>query len=170
METNVAITRGLSVYANGSVGQAQYTGAGVPSGLWVANTPSYTEGTGVTYQQRNIDLGYFQKLIGPMWNDNKTFHNQVAVDPFKTSNLFVNYTVRNNTLFDGTKIGLSFNNLFDARDTTGVTPGSSAVPLIVNGVKSTYFATTTPGGNDLLTLTPGRSIMVSVTFGLQHRR
>ena len=39
METNVSVTRGLSVYANGSVGKAQYTGSGVPSGLWVANTP-----------------------------------------------------------------------------------------------------------------------------------
>lgn len=170
METNVEVVRGLSVYANGSVGQAQYSGTGVPSGLWIANTPSYTEGTGVTYQQRNLDLGMFQKLIGPMWSDNKSFHNQVAIDPFNTSNLFLNYTVRNGTLFDGTKIGLSFNNVFDARDTIGVTPGATAVPLVVNGVKSTYFATTALSGSDLLSLTPGRSIMVSVTFGLQHAR
>lgn len=170
METNVSFTRGLSVYANGSVGQAQYTGTGVPSGLWVANTPSYTEGLGLTYQQRNIDLGIFQKKIGPMWNDNKSYHNQVAINPFDTVNLFLNYTIRNNTRFDQTKIGLSFNNLLNAEDTIGVTSAGAAVPLVKGGVSSTYFATTTPSGGDLLTLTPGRSMMVSVTFGLQRKR
>lgn len=30
METNVAVTRDLSVFASGSVGQAEYTGSGVP--------------------------------------------------------------------------------------------------------------------------------------------
>jgi iron complex outermembrane receptor protein len=170
METNVAITRELSAYANGSFGKAQYTGAGVPGGLWVANTPSYTQGSGLTYQQRNLDLGIFQKRIGPMWNDNKSYHNQVAIDPFNLVNLFTNYTVRNNTRFDQTKIGLSFNNLLNSKNTIGVTPASAATPAVINGVSSTYFATTAPAGGDLLTLTPGRSIMLSITFGLQHAR
>lgn len=170
METNVAITRDLSAYANGSFGRAEYTGSGVPRGLWVANTPSYTQGTGLTYQQRNLDLGIFQKLIGPMWSDNKSFHNQAAIDPFNMVNMFLNYTVRNHTRFDQTKVGLSFNNLLDSRNTIGVTPANAAVPGVVNGVKSTYFATTTPSGGDLLTLTPGRSIMLSVTIGLQREK
>ena len=170
METNVSITHALSAYANGSFGRAQYTGNGVPSGLWVANTPSYTQGTGVTYQERNLDLGIFQKLVGPMWNDNKSYHNQVPIDPFNMVNLFLNYTVRNNTEFDGTKIGLSFNNLFNSENTIGVTPANSAVPLSIGGSASPYLATTKVAGGDLLTLTPGRSIMISVTFGLQPKR
>jgi hypothetical protein len=44
------------------------------------------------------------------------------------------------------------------------------VPAVISGAKSGYFATTTPAGSDLLSLTPGRSIMVSITFGLQARR
>jgi iron complex outermembrane receptor protein len=170
METNVSFGRGLSMYANGSIGQAQYTGAGVPSGLWVANTPAYTEGTGLTYQQRNLDLGVFQKVVGQMWQDNKTFHNQVLIDPYNTCNLFLNYTVRNNTPFDGSKIGISFNNVFDAHDIVGDTPGTAAAATVINGVKSTYFATTAPAGSDLLGLTAGRSIMISFTFGLQGKR
>jgi iron complex outermembrane receptor protein len=170
LETNVSLTSGLSLYANGTVGQAQYTGAGVPSGLWVANTPSYTEGLGLTYQQRNFDLGIFQKEIGPMWNDNKSYHNQVYVAPFDLVNLFLNYTIRNNTRFDQTKIGLSFNNLFNAENTIGVTPATAAVPVVVNGVNSAYLATTTAAGGDLLTLTPGRSVMLSVTFGFLPKR
>jgi iron complex outermembrane receptor protein len=169
METNVAVTHDLSVYANGSVGQAQYTGAGVPSGLWVANTPAYTEGVSVTYQQRNMDLGVFQKLVGPMWSDNKSFHNQVLNSPFNLVNLFLNYTVRNNSIFDQTKVGLSFNNLFNEEQSIGVTPANSAVPRVVGDVSSTYLATTTAAGGDALTLLPGRSIMISVTFGLQPK-
>ena len=170
METNVAVTRDLSVFASGSVGQAEYTGSGVPSGLWVANTPAYTEGVGVTYQQRNLDLGVFQKLSGPMWSDNKSYHSQVPINPFNLVNLFLNYTVRNNSIFDQTKIGMSFNNLLNEEGTIGVTPASAAVPLVVGGFNSTYLATTTAAGGDLLTLLPGRSIMISVTFGLQPRR
>lgn len=170
LETNVSLTHGLSMYANGSIGQAQYTGAGVPSGLWVANTPKYTEGTGLTYQQRNLDLGVFQKAVGPMWQDNKSFHNQILVNPYSTTNLFLNYNLRNNTIFDGTKIGISFNNLFNSYDIVGVTAGNTAVPTVIGGVKSTYFATTTPGGSDQLSLTPGRSIILSITFGLQQKR
>jgi iron complex outermembrane receptor protein len=170
METNVSVTRGLSVYANGSVGKAQYTGSGVPSGLWVANTPAYTQGSGLTYQQRNLDLGIFQKAVGPMWGDNKTFHNQVAINPFNTVNMFLNYTVRNDTHFDGTRIAVSFNNLFNSQNIIGVSPAGSAVPTVAGGVSSTYFATTAASGGDLLTLTPGRSVMLSVTFGLQRKR
>lgn len=170
METNVALTRDLSAYANGSFGHAEYTGTGVPGGLWVANTPAYTQGTGLTYQQRNLDLGVFQKLIGPMWGDNKSFHNQTAIDPFNMVNMFLNYTVRNHTRFDQTKVGLSFNNLLDSHNTIGVTPSNAAVPSLINGAKSTYLATTTQAPGDLLTLTPGRSIMLSVTFGLQREK
>jgi iron complex outermembrane receptor protein len=136
----------------------------------VANTPSYTQGLGLTYQQRNLDFGIFEKRIGPMWNDNKSYHNQVAIEPFNLVNLFMNYTVRNNTIFDQTKIGLSFNNLLDSRDTIGVTPANSAIPASIGGINSSYLATTTPAGGDLLTLTPGRSIMLSVTFGFQPKR
>jgi iron complex outermembrane receptor protein len=170
MEMNVSLTSGLSLYSNGTVGKAQYTGANVPSDLWVANTPAYTEGLGLTYQQRNFDLGIFQKEIGPMWQDNKSYHNQVAINPFDTVNLFLNYTIRNNTRFDQTKISLSFNNLFNAENIIGETPGSAAVPLVVGGANSTYLATTAQSNSDLLTLTPGRSVMVSITFGLQKKR
>jgi iron complex outermembrane receptor protein len=54
-----------------------------------------------------------RKRIGPMWNDNKSYHNQVAIAPFTMVNLFLNYTIRYNTRFDQTKIGLSFNNLLN---------------------------------------------------------
>jgi iron complex outermembrane receptor protein len=94
----------------------------------------------------------------------------VPISSFDLVNLFLNYTVRNNSIFDQTKIGLSFNNLFNEEQTIGVTPANAAVPVVVGGVNSTYLANTTPAGGDLLSLLPGRSIMISVTFGLEPKR
>jgi iron complex outermembrane recepter protein len=89
LETNVNIVRGLSFYGNGTLGRATYTGTGVPSGLWVTNTPSNTQGYGVTYQAKNLDLGIFDKRIGPQWNDNAAYHNQIHTDSFSLVNLFL---------------------------------------------------------------------------------
>jgi iron complex outermembrane receptor protein len=171
VESNVYLNHGLSLYANGTVGKATYVGSGVPSNLWVANTPSYTEGLGFTYQERNFDLGLFQKRVGPMWGDNKSFHDQVPIAPFSLLNLFLNYTIRNSSRFDQTKIGLSFNNMLNAHDVIGVTPSAAPVATpLAGGGTSTYLATTTPAGGDLLTQTPGRSVMLSITFGLEPKR
>jgi iron complex outermembrane recepter protein len=171
LETNVSLWKGLSFYANGTVGSATYTGAGVPSGLWVTNTPANTQGYGLTYQDKNIDLGIFDKRIGPQWNDNGSYHNQVYTDSFSTVNLFLNYTVKNHSRFNGTKIGLSFNNLLNAHDIVGVIPAASPNPLILpDGTTSPYLATTAISGGDQLTQTPGRSVMLTVTFGYTGKR
>lgn len=171
LETNFYLSHGLSFYANGTVGRATYTGTGVPSGLWVTNTPSNTQGYGLTYQEQNLDLGIFDKRIGPQWNDNGSYHNQVYTDSFSTVNLFLNYTIKKRSRFDGTKIRLSFNNLLDAHDIAGVIPAASPVPLtLANGTQSPYFATTAISGGDQLTQTPGRSVMLTVTFGYTGER
>ena len=166
LETNINITQGLSFYANGTVGRATYTGTGVPSGLWVTNTPSNTQGYGLTYQNKNLDLGIFDKRIGPQWNDNGSYHNQIYTDSFSLVNLFFNYTVRNSSRFDHTKIGLSFNNLLNTHDIVGVVPAGTPVPeTLPDGTQSSYIATTAISGGDQLTQTPGRSVMLTITFG-----
>lgn len=172
-EGNFYLYRGLSFYANGTVGSARYVSAivgGQPNpnnNLWVANTPSNTQTWGLTYQQKYLDLGILNKRIGPMWNDGTavsttnavigTNANQVVpIDPFNVTNLFFNYTVRNGSRFDQTKLRLSFNNIFDSHNITGVTPA----------VKGSTFV---PNGGDVLQLLPGRSVMLSVTFGFSPR-
>jgi iron complex outermembrane receptor protein len=170
-ELNIYLTRGLSFYANGTVDKATYTGTGVPSGLWVTNTPFNTQGYGLTYQDKNIDIGMFDKRIGPQWNDNGSYHNQIYTDSFSTVNLFANYTIRNSTRFDRTKIGLSFNNLLNSHDIAGVVPAGSVVPqMLPNGTASQYIGTTAISGGDQLTQTPGRSVMLTVTFGYSRER
>ncbi len=80
----------------------------------------------------------------------------VPIDPFSVTNLSFNYTVRNGSRFDQTELRLSFNNIFDSHNITGVTPA----------VKGTTFV---PNGNDVLQLLPGRSIMLSVTFAFNPK-
>lgn len=162
-ETNLYILHGLSIYANGTVGSAKYASHSVNGtpltnyDRWVANTPANTEAIGLTYQQKYFDIGMFNKRIGPMWNDSGSFNQAVPIDPFNVTNMYFNYTVRNGSHFDQTKLRLSFNNLFNQHNITGVSTAASS-------------QTFTPAAGDALTLLPGRSITLSVTFGYSPKR
>jgi len=182
-EANVYVARGLSLYVNGTAGTARYvsqtlpnaTGVGVLNpnyNAWVANTPGNTETLGLTYQQKYVDIGIFNKRIGPMWNDAngtgtvkyqgqaiavKTLNQILPIDAFQVTNMFFNYTVRNGGHFDQTKLRLSFNNLFNTEGITSLTQAAKA---------NTY----TPGNGDTLGLLPARSVTVSVTFGYSPKR
>ena len=162
-ETNIYLASGLSLYLNGTAGAAHYVSStinGQPNvnlNKWVANTPANTEAYGLTYQRHSLDLGIFNKRIGPMWNDNGSFNQVAPINPFQVTNLYFNYSVRNTSWLDGTKLRLSFNNLFDTRSITSITPGT----------KGAVF---TPGPNDSLGLLPGRSITLSATFGYAPKR
>ncbi|WP_419805369.1 TonB-dependent receptor [Terriglobus sp.] len=157
-ETNVALLHGLNLYANGTYGVARYVSSTVNGAAnlsynhWLANTPANTEAFGLTYSSRGMDFGIFDKRVGPMWNDSGTFTQVVPILPFSTTNLFLNYSLRHGSHLDGTKFRFGLNNLFDVRNTTGVTP-------------ATKGATFTTNANDSLGLTPGRSLSMTVYFG-----
>jgi iron complex outermembrane receptor protein len=129
--------------------------------LWVANTPANTEALGLTYQQKYFDLGMFNKRIGPMWNDGTasfgTANQVIPIDPFNVTNMFVNYTIRNGSRFDQTKLRFSANNLFDQHNITSVTQAATSAKYV-------------PGAGDTLGLLPGRSFTLSVTFGISPKR
>jgi iron complex outermembrane recepter protein len=151
-EANVYITHGLSFYANGTVGKADY----VNTGLWVANTPSNTEAFGLTYQQKHFDFGIFDKRVGPMWNDLSLASGAVAnqvlpINPFSTTNVYFNYVLRNGSRWDATKFRLSVNNVFNSRGIVGDQQAANATAVY------------SPGANDLLTLLPGRSITLTIS-------
>jgi iron complex outermembrane receptor protein len=162
-ETNIFLGDGFNVYANGTVGKATYRGAGVPSGLYVADTPSYTQDLGVTYQKHGMDLGVIEKRVGHYFDDNGSFHNQASVAPYNNVNLFLNYTFRKtDSIFDQSKISFSVNNLFNSENDTDIFPANSPSPVGT----SAYFATTTPSPLDQINLTAGRSFMVSFKLGI----
>src|ERR1017187_6688892 len=152
-ESNIMIGHGLSVYVNGTMGSAKYQEGKTYSngGLWIASTPKNTEAIGLTYQLKNWDLGIFNKRVGPMYNDNVTINQAVAIDPFNVTNLFMNYTFRGDTYLRGTKVRFGINNLFDQHNIVGVVPASPK--------------SNAPAPGDILTLLPARSVSLTMTFG-----
>jgi iron complex outermembrane recepter protein len=174
-EVNVYLTHGLSFYANGTAGVAKYISQTLPNtlgvqvanpnyGFWVANTPSNTEAFGLTYQQKHFALGIFDKRVGPMWNDLSLASgpfpvaNQVIpINPFSTTNVYFNYTLKNGSRWDATKFRLSVNNVFNSRGIVGDQQAFNST------------ATYTPGNGDFLTLLPGRSITLTISPGFSPK-
>jgi iron complex outermembrane receptor protein len=197
-ESNIYFSHGLSLYLNASYDKASYSGtlnvscnAGAtclstspqltftaPSNQWVANTPSDIETMGLTYQNKSWDGGIFNKRVGTQRLDNGGYHNSGAIDPFSLTNLFLNYTVRGGSHFDQTKIRLSFNNLFDEHNITNNTFATKATGQTISANGTTYadpFNSTAPltpiAGGDSVSVLPGRSVMLSITFGFSpHNR
>jgi iron complex outermembrane receptor protein len=166
-EASVALGYGFNVYANGTVGKATYRGSGVPSGLNVTDTPSFTQDLAVTYQHHAWDLGVIEKRIGHYYDDNGSYHNQVSIAPYNNVNLFANYTIRKpSSFFDQSKISFSVNNVFNSENITDVYPANSPVPVGT----SAYFATTAPSPIDQINMTAGRSFMVSFKLGVFPNR
>jgi iron complex outermembrane receptor protein len=180
-ETTLVLHPGLNLYLNGSAGNAFYQGKfnvgtlaapyyeQAPSGLWVAQTPSDTEMEGLTYQKHGFDLGIFNKRVGEERVDNGTYHNQAIIAPFSTLGGYVNYTIRNHSLFDQTKIRLSGTNLLDAHNIQSNSLAGSVATQVIPGTTYTdAFLTNGPtpiNGADAPSLMAGRSFSVSVTFG-----
>ncbi|SRR5579871_326259 len=152
-ESNIYAGHGFSVYLNASAGKAFY----VNNGFWVANTPSNIETVGVLYQHKQWDFGVFNKRVGPMWNDNGTFNQSVPIDPFELTNVYANYTIKQDSWLRGTKLRLSVNNIQNSHAITGITAAT---------VSQVY----TPNPGDTLVLLPARSITMTVTLGLAPKR
>jgi iron complex outermembrane receptor protein len=184
-ETNLYVGRGLSFYANGTVGTDKYVAGdgGLASvvGLWVANAPENTESIGVTWQQKYFDIGFFDKRIGPQWLDNNDActpvatcllsplyegavdHQQIPVTPFNVTGLYFNYTIRKGSRLDQTALRFSVNNLQDSHGIVGVTAFTNS--NLAGGKDLGYVLSPA----DQLTTLPGRSFIVSLVFGYEPK-
>ena len=184
-ETTAVLMKGLNLYLNATAANAYYSGelnagtatapyyVSAPSGLWVQQTPADTELQGLAYQSRGFDLGIFNKRVGEQRLDNGAYHNQGTINPFSTLDSYINYTVRNHSLFDQTKIRLAANNLLNQHNITalGLT-GAAATQTIPGTTLTDPFTTTGPtpiSGSDQPTFMSARSLTVSVTFGFAPR-
>ncbi|WP_245817734.1 TonB-dependent receptor [Granulicella rosea] len=152
-----------------------------PSGQWVAKSPTDTEAEAITYQGKGFDVGLLNKRVGTQRLDNGSYHNQGTVNPFGVTNAFLNYTLRRGTRFDQTKIRLSVNNLFDQHNftsygiagaVTNYNAAGAVIPAPVISANGTTYAdsfnptSVSPiNGADTVSIQPGRSIVLSVTFG-----
>jgi iron complex outermembrane receptor protein len=194
MESTMVLAKGLNLYINATGSNAYYQGklnantsstaasnpvyVTAPSGLWVAQTPSDTEMQGLTYQKYGLDLGYFNKRVGEQRVDAGGYHNQFIVNPFTTDNAFINYTIRKRNIFDGTKIRLSANNMLDDHSLTAISLKGKPTTQTISGSVCGTSACTDPftpsanaliNGGDTPTFMAGRSLSISVTFGLAPR-
>jgi iron complex outermembrane receptor protein len=108
--------------------------------------------------------------------DNGQYHNQGIVNPFNTVDSYINYTVRNHSIFNQTKIRLSATNMLDSHNLQTLSAfGNSAVAGNIAGTCGTaakpaacvdqFNASTTVSGLDEPSIMAGRSFSVSVTFG-----
>lgn len=156
-ESNILIGGGFSLYLNGTLGSAKYQN----TGLWVASAPKNTETVGFTYRVKSWDMGFFNKRVGAMYNDNGAVNQAIPIDPFNVSNLFLNYTVRGESYLRGTKIRLALNNLLDKHSIVGIPTA---------GTKPTAAAPYVQSPNDILTMLPARSVSLTVTFGYAPER
>jgi hypothetical protein len=108
-----------------------------------------------------------------MYNDNSTLaylingvslkfpvDQAVTINPFDVTNFNFNYTIKNEGWLRGSKVAFSANNLFNNENIVGVSPAT----------KATLTAPFVPNVNDLVTLLPGRSVMVSLTVGWAPKR
>jgi iron complex outermembrane receptor protein len=184
-ETTAVLAHGLNLYLNATAANAFYAGslnAGTeaapyieqaPAGLWVASTPTDTEQQGLTYQNHGLDLGIFNHRIGEERVDNGQYHNQALIPTFSTVNSYVNFTVRNRSIFDGTKIRLDATNLLDSHNIQSLSLAGAAPTVTIPGTTLTdQFNTSgaTPiNGADTPAPMAGRSFAVTVTFGLAPR-
>ncbi|HEY1984684.1 MAG TPA: TonB-dependent receptor [Terracidiphilus sp.] len=182
-ETTFIPVTGLTVYLNATAANAYYIGklnAGTltspfyvdaPSGLWVQQTPADTEMQGVTYRSKGLDLGFFNKRVGEQRVDGGAYHNQATINPFSTTNAYFNYTVRNHSIFDQTKIQLGANNLLNQHNLTSLTLAGTPTATTIPGTSyvDPFNQTTAINGNDNPTFISGRSFSVAVTFGFAPR-
>jgi iron complex outermembrane receptor protein len=196
-EGNVAVTHSLSFNANGTFGIAKYEssngkpavtdGSGniinpaVPATpeAWVASAPHDTESMGMTYREKGLDFGIFGKRIGSRWADISNNHQTVPEDPFWMSNVFVNYSVHGNSIFAGSKIKLSVNNIFDdhsivaigaANDCSTLTsPYENCTTNPSNGVTQS-LQLYSPSWADTLEKQAGRAVMISFQIGLSPKK
>lgn len=171
-EGNIALGGGVGLFLNGTFGEAKYEPAAATAATgttpassaspaaWVALAPHDTESLGLTWQKKGWDLGFFNKRIGSRWEDDGPYHQTVPLDSWWMNNLFLNYTLRNGSKFDQSKIKLSINNLFDNHNVADISPA--------NGTTGS-LAPYTPNSLDTLQLLPGRAVMVTFQLGFSPR-
>jgi len=178
--------QGLDLYLNATAGNAYYQGAlnagtqaapfyqQAPPGLWVAQTPTDTEEQGLTYNRFGFNLGIFNHRVGEQRVDSGQYHNQAVVPVFSALNSYINYTIRNRSIFDGTKIRLSATNLLDSHNIQSLSLSNSAVaaanPSLPAGDTDQFNATTAISGADTPGIIAGRSFSVTATFGFAPRQ
>jgi iron complex outermembrane receptor protein len=102
------------------------------------NTPKNVESVAFLWRHKNWDIGLTEKRVGTLYNDNGSLtyliggikipypvDQAITINPFNMLNVYVNYTIKNQSWLRGSKLGLAVNNLADSHNVVGVTPSPS---------------------------------------------
>jgi iron complex outermembrane receptor protein len=148
-ESNIMLSKGFSLYLNGTYGSAKYD-----TGLWVAGAPADTETVGLNYRQTDEwNTSLLFKRVGKLYADNKTTHEAFTIDPVMLANLFVNYTIKQPVNFaKQAKLQFGINNLFNKHSIVDVPAAGT-----------TTSSSAAPSNADLLTVLPARSASITMT-------
>ena len=181
-EGNIAFTKSISLFLNGTLGKAMYeasngtvpttqnpNGTPASTSAWVALAPHDTEEVALSYQSKGWDLGMFNQRVGSRWEDDGSTHQNIPLPAWWMSNLFLNYTVRNGSRFDNSKIKLSFNNLFNNNSIADVTGAGNITPAGVGTAPTVNGQLYTPSPLDSIQLLPGRSVMITFQLGFSPK-
>jgi iron complex outermembrane receptor protein len=152
LESNLNIGHGLNLYVNATKGSAVYA----DTKLWVDSAPQDTETFSPSYQRGSWDAGLFVKRVSRLYQDNGAIHQAVYIPPVTMTNLFINYTLKNKSTFERSKVRFSVNNLFDKHNITAIKPF----------VKGAFV----PNDNDIINVLAGRSVSLTFTVGLTPSR
>jgi iron complex outermembrane receptor protein len=131
------------------------------------------ETVSLLWHHSDWSLGFVDKRVGTLYNDNATLNYLVSgvqipfpvdeaytINSFSVVNVFANYEVKGASWLRGSKIGLAVNNLANSHNLVGITPG----------IAPTAAAHYVGSPNDLLNLLPGRSITLTITAGWAPKR
>ena len=137
-ESNIIIGWGFSLYVNGTLGSAKYQeGPKLSQRRPVGGQHAQERRVDrPAVAHKNWDLGLIDKRVGTLYNDNGTLElpdqrsqalrypvdQAITINPFTVVNVFVNYTIKNQSWLRGSKIGLAVNNLADSHNVVGITP------------------------------------------------
>ena len=152
LESNLSPGGGFNLYLNATKGSAVYA----DTRLWVDSAPKDTETVSPSYQKGSWDGGLFVKRVSRLYNDNGSVHQAVYIPPVTMTNLFVNYTLKNGSTFQRSKIRFAVNNLFDKHNITSISPA----------LKGAFV----PNGSDIINVLAGRSVSLTFTVGLTPSR
>jgi len=110
-QASFVVTKGLTLLANGSLGNAKDD----VTGLWLPNAPNHTALLGAVYRLGGFKLSYLHKWTGEQWaNAANTFQ----LPGYSSGTLSASYN------WDRVTVGLTVNNVWDDRSTTAIALGS----------------------------------------------
>jgi iron complex outermembrane receptor protein len=146
-EGTVALTHGVSIYANATINDAYFNGSGFP----VALAPRSTAAAGPVIDRNGFQASFLWKYVGPQYlmdGSGPNQHPSFPISGYNDADLSIGYTLKLPSMHDrSVNMRLNVLNVFNSHSLTGL------------------FGTTS-AGEALYATNPGRGVFFSISAGL----